>query len=103
MENNDKAIENKIGKNNQYELVFDSEHQEPKKEQNNWRERVGENAFRIKMLDLKIGPGIWDKVKIDKDGNVLEVDGKSYEDWNDMQESMKDRPEDPYDYRKYKK
>jgi hypothetical protein len=48
-----------------------------------WRESVGENAFYEKMRNLRIGPGLWDKVETDSQGNILKIDGLSYEEWND--------------------
>ncbi len=94
MENNDK-----IGKNNQYELTFDSKQSEQKEEQKTWREKVGEEIFRKKMIDFRIGPGLWNEVKMDRDGNILEVTGMSYGDWNEMEERLKDKPGDLYKYR----
>ena len=64
----------KINTDGQLNIVFE----EKKK---SWREKVSEEEFREKMQIYEIGPGIWDKVVTDDNGNILTVDGHSYGEW----------------------
>jgi hypothetical protein len=78
----------KMNMDGQLNIVFE----EKKK---SWREKVSEEEFREKMQMYEIGPGAWDKVVTDDNGNILTVDGRSYGEWLRMTHP-EDNPSDMY-------
>jgi len=81
----------KIENDGQFKISFDNENEKKK----TWRELVGEDIFIDKMHKSEIGPSLWEKVVIDDNGNILTVNGYSYEKWLEMTE--KDNPSDMYE------
>ena len=75
-----------MGINEQFNINFNQDNEKKK----SWRELVGEEIFRNKMIEMKIGPLLWDSVVTNDSGKILKIDGRTFTEWKNKNKKLDD-------------